>query len=562
MLSSLSIRDVVLIDRLNLNFQNGLCVFTGETGSGKSILLDSLSLVLGARADTGLIRPGQSQLSVSASFILPEGHSVFSLLKKQGIVFHTGEELILRRIITREGKSKAYVNDEPVSVAFLKTLGDVLVEIHGQFASHGLLNPATHLFVLDSYARLNQEKTAVETAYQNFKEIESELVEAKQKLDEVQGRENYLRESILDLEKLSPAADETETLTQKRIGLMNSETIITCVNTAAKLLNDEQQGLIHQAAETERQLTKASRYAPDTFEPVLSTLSGAQAALSDISFELDNLSEKLGDVSELPEIDNRLFSLKDAARRYHVGVNELPALLQSFREQLTGLEKKDILISNLQQRLNEARTAYLTAARTLSLKRKKAAELLDKAVKRELPALKLDKAVFITSVTTDETVISSQGIDSVSFLASTNKGSPPDLLHKIASGGELSRFMLALKMVLAHINDTDTLVFDEVDSGIGGATAAAVGERLARLGADFQVLVVTHSPQVASCGQTHYCVSKIEKKNETHTLVTPLTYDMRLQEIARMLSGLRITQTAQTMARELLEKSCQNHPNS
>ena len=293
---------------------------------------------------------------------------------------------------------------------------------------------------------------------------------------------------------------------------------------------------------------------------MLQTLNEAQSVLSDLSFELDNLGEKLGDVSELPEIDNRLYALKDAARRYQVDVNELPGLLDVFREKLANLETGEELIAQLQQNLNQAHADYLKAARILSGKRKKAADSLDKAVQKELPAVKLEKATFLTQITTDETILSPQGIDSVCFTASTNKGTPPALLHKIASGGELARFMLALKVVLAHTGDTETLIFDEVDSGIGGATAAAVGDRLARLGKDYQVLVVTHSPQVASCGLTHYCVTKTEKNNETQTFVQQLSYSQRLQEIARMLSGTHITQTAQTMAQELLEKSCQNHP--
>ncbi len=560
MLSALSIRDVVLIDKLNLGFQKGLCVFTGETGAGKSILLDSLSLVLGARADTGLIRYGQPQLSVTATFLLPSNHAVFQLLHEQGINASESEELIVRRLVLSDGKSKAFINDEPVSIAFLKSVGALLAEIHGQFASHGLLNPATHLTVLDSYAQLNAEKATVEKAYTQFKEAETALKTAQKNLENAQNREEYLRNAIIDLENLAPKPDETEELTQKRAQLMNSEKIITCVNQAAELLNNEQQGLIHQAAQAERQLAKAAQYAPETFEDVLKNLNEAQSVLSDVSFELDHLGEKLGDVSELPEIDNRLYALKDAARRYQVDVNELPTLLTSFQEQLFSLEKGEELIVQLQQNLNQAHTDYLKTAQNLSRKRKKAADSLDKAVQKELPALKLEKADFITELTTDETILSPQGIDSVCFTASTNKGTPPAPLHKIASGGELARFMLALKVVLAHTVETETLIFDEVDSGIGGATAAAVGERLARLGNDYQVLVVTHSPQVASCGQTHYCVTKSEKNNETQTTVQLLSFSQRLQEIARMLSGTHITQTAQTMAQELLEKSCQNHP--
>lgn len=554
MLSALSIRNVVLIDKLDLNFEKGLCVFTGETGAGKSILLDSLSLVLGARADAGLIRHGQSSLSVSAAFQPTPAHEVFTLLKEQDIAFNPAEELILRRVVTQEGKSKAYINDEPVSVSFLRTVGDSLVEIHGQFASHKLLNPATHLSVLDAYAGFSAEKEAVASAYQTYKTAQSDLESAKNKLQEALSQEEYLRAGIEDLEKLSPKMGEEEELSTRRTGLMNSEKIITNINAAAEILNNEQQGLIRQTAVLSRLLEKSAQFAPNRFEELTKALDEAQSILTDVSFELDNIGETIGDVSELPEIDNRLFALKDMARRYHVTINELPALLDSFYDKLNSLEKGEELLLQLQEKANQARNTYLKTAKILSEKRQKAAAKLDKSVSRELPALKLEKASFITQISTDETVVSPQGVDSVCFIAATNKGMPPAPLNKIASGGELSRFMLALKVVLAHTSETATLIFDEVDSGVGGATAAAVGNRLDKLSNDCQVLVVTHSPQVASCGKNHYRVSKKEENNETKTSVCPLSSDERLKEIARMLSGENITKTAETMAMELLEK--------
>ncbi|MBR4932009.1 MAG: DNA repair protein RecN [Alphaproteobacteria bacterium] len=555
MLVSLSIRNVVLIDKLDLNFDSGLNVFTGETGAGKSVLLDSLSLVLGARADAGLVRHGEKQLSVTATFQLNAEKGIFQLLEEQGISFDISEELVLRRTVTQEGKSKAFINDEPVSISFLKTVGDRLVEIHGQFASHQLLNASTHLSVLDLYANLQQEKQHTEQAFNAYKQALDTLKTAKQELETAQKQELFLREAIEDIEKLQPQQDEEEILVMRRNQLMNGEKIITAVNTSVQLLDNEQQGIIHQLAVLEQQLIKAAQYAPNVFDNLLETINETQSALADISGELESVGETLGDVSELPEIDNRLFALRGLARRYQTDINELPILLDSFRQQLNQLEQSETVLHSLQETANITYQQYLSQARKLSQKRKEAAEKLDKAVCRELGPLKLEKAQFLTQILTDETNISANGIDSVCFQASTNKGVPVAPLNKMASGGELSRFMLALKVNLATTAETETIIFDEVDSGVGGATAEAVGERLAQLGLNCQVLVVTHSPQVASCGKSHWHVQKAEQNDKMITTIRSLSEPERLAEIARMLSGAKITQTAEIMAQELLNKS-------
>ncbi len=553
MLSSLSIRNVVLIDKLDLNFEKGLCVFTGETGAGKSILLDSLSLVLGARADTGLVRHGETQLSVNASFILPSIHPVWHLLQEQGI--DTDGELLLRRVVTQDGKSKAFVNNEPVSVSFLKSIGETLVEIHGQFATHGLLNPATHIDILDIYGGLESQKSKVTELFQTYRAAQKELQNAETQLETAAREEEFLRAGIADLEQLNPRDDEEETLTERRTCLMNSEKIMTCVDSAYRTLSNEESGIAHQLSIVSRQLEKAAQYMPEKFDSLIKSVDEAQEILADVSGELENIGESIGDISELSEIDNRLFSLRDMARRYHVSISELPALLVQFRDQIIRLEKGEDYIRQCRQKVAETRQLYLGQAHILSNSRRKAAQKLDKTVMRELPALKLEKAVFQTQVISDDLVESVNGVDTVAFMVSTNPGTPVAPLNKIASGGELARFMLALKVNLAQAETADTLVFDEVDSGVGGATAAAVGERLARLSTECQVLVVTHSPQVAACGAHHWTVAKTVKDKQTITNVCPLDEGGRLAEIARMLSGAETTEAARIMARELMDKA-------
>ncbi len=554
MLSSLSIRNVVLIDKLDLSFDKGLCVFTGETGAGKSILLDSLSLVLGARADAGLVRHGEAQLSVAASFVLPSKHPVWDLLEEQGIE-QLDDELLLRRVVTQDGKSKTFVNNESVSVSFLKKIGETLVEIHGQFATHGLLNPATHMGILDTYAGLNTEKSKVAALFDTYKQAQKELNEAISQLENAAREEEYLRNGIMDLDGLKPRSGEEEILTERRTQLMNSEKIMTCVDSAYQTVSAEETGISRQLSFVSRQLEKAAQYMPEKFDSLLQSVDEAREILADVSGELENIGESIGDISELSEIDNRLFALRDMARRYQVTINDLPDLLIQFQDRIAKLEKGEAYIRQCRQKVDEARQLYLGQAHILSNNRRKAAQKLDKTVMKELPALKLEKAFFQTQISSDDGIESVDGIDTVAFLVSTNPGTPVAPLHKIASGGELARFMLALKVNLAQAETTDTLIFDEVDSGVGGATAAAVGERLARLSHDCQVLVVTHSPQVAACGAHHWTVAKEVKNNQTMTRVQPLDTDGRLNEIARMLSGAETTETARIMARELLSKS-------
>ncbi|MBR5130344.1 MAG: DNA repair protein RecN [Alphaproteobacteria bacterium] len=557
MLSALSIRNVVLIEKLDLDFQKGLCVFTGETGAGKSILLDSLSLVLGARADSSLVRHGCDSLSVVASFCVSLAHPVHKVLLEHGLKTEAEDDIILKRTVSKEGKSKAFINDQPVSATMLKSIGDALVEIHGQFASHHLLNPAVHLEVLDGYGHLTDVVANCRRAYRMWQYKKSLRDDAEQRLMQAKQEETFLRDSIADLRSLNPVEGEEEELIQKRTVLMNGEKIVAALNTVYQLLSDEGQGAMHHIEQALWQLDKANALSDNEFNDIFVSTEQAESALADAVANLERSMQNWSDISQLPQIDDRLFALKDVARKHHVSVSELTELLADFEQKLSALENGHDEIASLQKEEENARLTYIECAQKLSAERIKAAKKLDKAVSEELPALKLSKASFLTQI---QEIPSHEwnehGMDKVVFMVSTNTGTPFAPIHKVASGGELSRFMLALKVNLASSEQLDTLIFDEVDTGIGGATAAAVGQRLAKLSNDCQVLVVTHSPQVAAFGAHHYVVGKSEQKGAVVTQVRFISDDERLMEVARMLSGAEITESGKQMAQELLDKSC------
>ena len=549
MLDSLSIRNVVLIDKLDLVFEKGLGVFTGETGAGKSILLDSLSLILGARADSSLVRHGENQLSVSASFSsIPQ--TVQDLLNEQEIDFED-DTLIIRRIITKDGKSKSFINEQSVSVSFLKTIGENLVEINGQFSTHGLLNPSTHLSVLDSFGKLSDQTQKVKTFWNSYKQAHLKTIQKKEEFEKLVLQKDYLEQSLKDLKDVNPQEDEEEILTNQRTNLMNSEKILTLTDKAFHLLNNDESGIINQLAQVSRQIEKASNYS-DSFQEILSLIDQAQELISEASYSLEQKTEEWGDISDLPSIDERLFKLRSLARKHQVNICELPQLITQIESELDAIEKIDNTLDILQQEEKQAFEDYQQQALILSKNRQETANILDASIKNELPALKLEKAQFKTLLSQKEA--SETGVDDVIFTVSTNTGTPPAPLNKIASGGELSRFMLALKVNLAKESALPTLIFDEIDSGVGGATADAIGSRLNRLATDCQVLAVTHSPQVASFGSQHWTVSKAEKEGKITTSVNKLSKTERLSEIARMLSGSEITKTAEIMAHELLNK--------
>ena len=553
MLQSLSVRDVVLIDKLNLNFGEGLCVFTGETGAGKSILLDALSLALGSRADTDLIRHGQDNLSVTAEFSVDEKHPAIQILKDND--FEADTTLILRRTLAKDGKSKSYINDVPVSANLMRQIGDTLVEIHGQFASHSLLNPATHLGVLDKYGKLEDKVATCQKAYYEWQQAIKNTQHAEQILQQAKEDEEFLTHAVKELQAFDPKVGEEEELSEKRTSLMNAEKITESLNNAFQILSQDG-SLQTQLSAAMRELGKASRFIPNRFDNLIAELDNVSEGLAQATDELENIASDFEDpTAELERTDERFFALKDLARKYHVECDELPNTLADFETKLSLIDKGTDELVALKQKEELARTNFTELAKNLSLARHQAADALDKAVCAELPALKLEKAHFITQIedlTPDQA--NADGLNKVQFCISTN-GAPPAPLNKIASGGELARFMLALKVNLANLDDIPTLIFDEVDSGIGGATASAVGERLARLSLVRQVLVVTHSPQVAAYGNHHMKVLKTTKQDIVLTTVTPLDEQNRLEEIARMLSGAQITDEARRAAQKLLEKS-------
>ena len=550
MLNHLAIQHFILIDKLDLSFDDGLGVFTGETGAGKSILLDALSFALGARSEARFVQKGMDKASVSAAFSLSQDHPVRTLLGEQDL--DAEDELILRRVLTSDGKSKAYICDQPVGLSLLKTVGEMLVEIHGQFATHSLLNPATHLITLDAYGQLQQDVTQVKAAWDVWQQAKHKAVVFEQELAAQLAEQDFLKSSLSELKTLKPQENEEESLVERRTVLMNAEKIIDNVKNAVELLNNDEQGILRLLSKASSQLIHANELTQGTFEEKLKNLTSAEEILTDLSFDLEHQLSDLGDTSELPAIDDRLFALRDMARKHHVEIDELPELMVRLEEKLNTVQNGAEQLAQLKKEQEQARLAYLKISEDLSQKRHKTAAALNQAVMAELPQLKLEKAMFEATVT-DLPVenATAQGLNQVVFRVATNKGAELMPIHKCASGGELARFMLALKVNL-NTYSGKTLIFDEIDTGISGATANAVGERLARLGKETQTLVITHSPQVAGWGNTHYRVSKKDVEQRTLTTVQVLDKGDRLEEIARLVSGENITDHARAVAEELL----------
>ena len=551
MLTHLTIQNFVLIDKLDLSFDKGLTVFTGETGAGKSILLDALSLVLGARSENRFVRKGTSQAVLSATFHLNKNHPVHTLLAEQGL--ESEEDLILRRTLTSDGKSKSFINDQPVGLSLLKTVGEQLVEVHGQFATHGLLNPATHRLTLDTYGNLEKELHDLQKAWKIWQERKKERQELENVLAQKKDDETYLKESVDELIKLNPKAEEEEYLKQRRTKLMNVEKLAEILKTVQSYTDEEDRGTIALVTHIRSYLEQAEHLAESEIKPLLKGIEEVDDLLQDLSKNVEHLLAEMENENDLGLIDDRLFALRDIARKHHVEINELPELTQKLQAELNQIEHGEDKRIDLMHQEECARLTYLDVAKNLSKKRLSAAEKLEKSVSKELPALKLEKACFKVDVKhLEENEASENGLDQITFLITTNKGTDLMPLHKCASGGELSRFMLALKVNLNQTNGL-TLIFDEIDTGISGATASAIGERLACLGTTHQTLVITHSPQVAGCGKHHYLVTKKEQEETTVTSVEKLSLAERVEEIARLLSGKNITDSARTTAKELLK---------
>ncbi len=554
MLSRLSIRDVVIIEKLDLDFHQGLSTFTGETGAGKSILLDSLSLATGARSDTSLVRQGAEKLSVSASFTLKKDDEVFSLLEEQGLDFEFDEPLCLRRIVTKQGKSKAFINDQAVSAGFLKEVGGLLVEIHGQFATHSLLNPLTHIDVLDEFACLEDLKNKTALSYQYWKDKIKEKKEKETALEKAQAEEEYLRHCAEELRLFDPKIGEEKALNDERSVLMNAEKIVQGLEAVRACLNNE--SLDASLRQAQRHLETLSRLTQGKFDALQETLDRAVCELNEASAEVESQSLNLDfDAHTQEALEERLFALRTLARKHQVEPDALPILQEDFENRLKSLEKGSDDLASLSKQVETSRLAYLEKAQKLSNQRIEAALKLDTLVKKELAPLKLERAVFETKIEPlAESAWNEKGMDKVAFLASTNAGQTPMLISKVASGGELARFMLALKVNLASAQKVRTLIFDEVDAAIGGATAFSVGERLLRLAKESaQVLTITHSAQVASFGDYHFKVEKKElETKKVLTSVVELDAQNRIEEVARMLAGQTVTQTSRAAAIELL----------
>lgn len=552
MLQSLSIRNVVLIDKLDLDFKSGLSVLTGETGAGKSILLDSLGLVLGNRAETSLIRQGEDKLSVTAQFSLQKQTPALRALLDEYEI-EADDELLIKRSLTRDGKGKIFINDQPAGAKLLKEIGKYLVEVHGQFDNQGLLNPANHLDVLDAYGAYKPLADRTAAAFAAYKKARAARQEAEKNIARAKEDEENLRHWVDELEKMNPRPDEEDELGKKRQEMMNAEKIIDSLNYAYGALTEraDVQGAIRSAQSA---MNKVNTLVDGRYQTIIDMLDQALIDISETVNELEEVSHNVSlNQNELENIEERLYALRGLARKHNVAVSDLPQTLADFRNRLSTIELGEEGIAALRKAEDTAKLDYVKAANELSSARQAAALQLDNKVMSELSPLKMEKARFVTVVEkTDESGWSEKGFNNVYFTVATNPNSPQGPLNKIASGGELARFMLALKVNLAQSSSVATMIFDEVDAGVGGATAQAVGERLARLARDVQVLVVTHSPQVAACGNNHFKVEKSTAGNVTTTTVRELTKIEKSEEIARMLAGEVITDAARAAAKVLI----------
>ncbi|MFN4283296.1 MAG: DNA repair protein RecN [Alphaproteobacteria bacterium] len=547
MLIALSIRDVVLIERLDLEFGAGLSVLTGETGAGKSILLDALGLALGARGEAGLVRRGAEKATVSAEFDIPAKHPARKLLAENEIPAE--DTLVLKRVLGADGRSRAFVNDQPAGVGLLRQLGELLVEIHGQHDTHGLLDAATHRGLLDAYGGHDAPLAAVRAAYDSWQACRKAEDDARAEADTARRDEEFLRHALTELDKMEPKPGEETQLAEQRSFMQGGAKLAESLQAALDELT-KGRAVVSALNAAHRLVDRAAAKAGDRLAAALQSLAAATVEASEAVAQIELVLAALdSDPHKLEQIEERLFALRALARKHNVEVDALGALRDDLARKLAAIDGAGLDLKKLAAATAEARKTYDAAAAKLGEARRKAAAKLDKAVNKELAPLKMEKASFRTAV---ETVDGGpDGTERVAFEVSTNPGAPHGALAKIASGGELARFMLALKVALAGTGDAAALVFDEVDSGIGGAVADAVGERLARLGVDVQVLVVTHSPQVAARGLHHWRVQKTQGKS-TSTTVVPLEAAERREEIARMLAGAKITDEARAAADKLL----------
>ena len=553
MLTTLNVRNIVLIEHLDLEFSGGLSVLTGETGAGKSILLDALGLSIGARAEAGMVRAQEQRASVTATFDVNKSHPARAFLGENDIADE--DEIILRRTLSADGRSRAYINDQPVSVGLMRQLGEQLLEVHGQFDDRGLMDRRTHRAALDEFGRLGGLADETRTAFSMWQMKERALADAMASSERKAEETAELQRAIEELSTLAVVSGEERELAAKRTLLMNAAQLIDAVDGAMTELDgtDGVSGHLRNAA---RLLERVAASAAGRLDGALGAVQRAHVEVEEALHELQLAAAdfECGD-EDLSSIEDRLFGIRDVARKFGVEVDELPNRLSGLEARLAEIADGGSSISALRDGAQTSRAEYVRKAEALNKGRLEAAARLDTAVIKELPPLKLERALFETQVVAlSEENWGADGIDRVEFMVATNPGAAPGPLGKIASGGELSRFMLALKIALVGVGTAGTLIFDEVDSGVGGATADAVGERLERLGAEKQILVVTHSPQVAARGDDHLKVEKQSEAEMAATLVSRLQDEDRREEVARMLSGQAITDEARGAADRLMQR--------
>ncbi|WP_099864644.1 DNA repair protein RecN [Pararhizobium haloflavum] len=554
MLSQLSIRDIVLIERLDLVFDAGMSVLTGETGAGKSILLDALSLALGARGDGSLVRQGAERGQVTAVFDVPVAHPARQFVRDSGL--DDEGDLILRRVQSADGRTRVFLNDQPTSVATMRELGRHLVEIHGQHDDRALIETDMHRILLDAFGGMGEEARSVAGLHAAWRQALRARDAHRAKVEEAAREADYLRSSFAELDQLSPLDGEEDELAGRRADMMRAERLASDIKEAEEVLAGPGSP-VPLISSLVRKLERKSAEAPGLLEETVEALDGALRQLGDAQMAVEAAMRKADfDPHELERTEERLFALRGASRKFNVPVSELPALAQRMMDDLSDLDAGEEKLKAHEIAVGETLAAFNAAARALSDKRHHTANALTEAVMTELPALKLERAAFMVHIETDQDRPSPDGIDKVEFHVRTNPGTRAGPIMKVASGGELSRFLLALKVALADRGSAPTLVFDEIDTGVGGAVADAIGQRLKRLSDRVQVLSVTHAPQVAARAATHFLIAKGPNDADAiATKVTAIDAAGRREEIARMLAGATVTSEARAAADRLLSEN-------
>jgi len=554
MLARLSIRDIVLIDRLDIDFGAGLAALTGETGAGKSILLDAFALALGARGEAALVREGAEQGQVIAAFELAKSHPARRLLADNDLIAGPAaeDELIVRRVQFADGRTRAFINDQPVSVQVLRALGSALVEIHGQHDDRAFVEAATHRALLDAFGGLEDAAAEVRSLWEQRRAREAAVAAHRADVERARREAEWLRHAVDELGQLAPQGGEETALAERRASMMQAEKSAEDLRATLDAVSGPQSP-VPPLATAVRRLERRAAQAPALVEPVVKAIDAALTALDDARTHLEHALRVADyDPNELERIEERLFALRAAGRKYNVSVDELAALARRYEGDLALIDAGAERLAALEKEAQDVVARYRQAAQALSAARKRTAQKLDKAVNAELKPLKLERAQFTTQIESEGE--GPEGLERVEFWVRTNPGTRPGPLMKVASGGELARFLLALKVVLADRGSAPTLIFDEIDTGVGGATADAIGARLAQLSSGVQVIAVTHAPQVAARADRHYLISKdaLAKGKRVATRVSELEAERRREEIARMLAGAEITAEARAAAERLI----------